>query len=104
DAGQVADLDVVRRDFEVVGDHEFAVSSFMLSADLVDPDNHRDQKGDPSQSLATAVEQYRTKYVFLAPSDYDESYVDIILPMDASVTLDDATLDRAPTPIGSGFG
>ncbi|MGK4001018.1 IgGFc-binding protein [Sorangium sp. So ce1036] len=104
DAGQVVDLDMVRRDFEVVGDHEFAVGSFMLSAELVDLGNDSDQKGDPSQSLSTAVEQYRTKYVFLAPSDYDESYVDIVLPLDASVTLDDATLDLAPTPIGSGFG
>jgi len=29
-------------------------------------------------SLMTAVEQYRTKYVFLAPNDDDMSYVDVI--------------------------
>ncbi|WP_437733047.1 IgGFc-binding protein [Sorangium sp. So ce1335] len=105
DAGQVVDLSMVRRDFEVVGDHEFAVSSFMLGADIVDPSTRPpNQKGDPSQSHPTAVEQYRTKYVFLAPSDYDESYVDIVQPMDASITLDGAAVGVAPTPIGNGSG
>ncbi|WP_437326263.1 IgGFc-binding protein [Sorangium sp. So ce381] len=104
DAGQVVDLDVVRRDFEVVGDHEFAVSTFMLGAEIVDADTESRQKGDPSQSHPTAVEQYRSKYVFLAPSDYDESYVDIIQPLDARITLDDAPVDVAPTPIGNGSG
>lgn len=105
DAGQVVDLSVVRRDFEIVGDHEFAVSTFMLGAEIVDRDTDPpDQKGDPSQSHATAVEQYRTKYIFLAPSDYDESYVDIIQPLDATITLDAAAVDVAPTPIGNGSG
>ncbi|WP_437589444.1 IgGFc-binding protein [Sorangium sp. So ce1000] len=104
DAGQVVDLDMVRRDFEVVGDHEFAVSTFMLGAEIVDADTESRQKGDPSQSHPTAVEQYRTKYVFLAPSDYDESYVDIIQPLDATIRLDDAAVDVAPTPIGNGSG
>ncbi|AUX48349.1 hypothetical protein SOCE26_098830 [Sorangium cellulosum] len=104
-AGQVVDLTVVRRDFEIAGDHEFAVSSFMLGAALADPNaTVSQQKGDPSQSLATAVEQYRTKYVFLAPSDYDESYVDIVQPMDASVTLDGEPVTHQPTRISSGFG
>ncbi|WP_437278321.1 IgGFc-binding protein [Sorangium sp. So ce375] len=103
-AGQVVDLDMVRQDFEVVGDHEFAVSTFMLGADIVDADAESGQMGDPSQSHPTAVEQYRDKYVFLAPSDYDESYVDIVQPLDATIRLDDAAVDVAPTPIGSGFG
>ncbi|HTN89076.1 MAG TPA: IgGFc-binding protein [Sorangium sp.] len=104
-AGQVVDLSLVRRDFEIVGDHEFAVSTFMLGATIVDRDNTGpDQKGDPSQSHATAVEQYRIKYVFLAPSDYDESYIDIVQPLDASVTLDGVAVDVAPAQIGNGSG
>lgn len=103
-AGEVVELDQVDIDFEIVGDHEFAVSSFMLGAELVDPGSAEEQKGDPSQTLATAVEQYRTKYVFLAPSDYDENYVDVIQPMDALLTLDDVEVSLVPTPIGSGFG
>ena len=30
------------------------------------------------RATAVAVEQYRTKYVFLAPTDYTVSYVDIV--------------------------
>src|SRR5260370_15921829 len=37
-------------------------------------------RGDPSQSLMTAVEQYRVKYVFLAPDDYDVSFADVQAP------------------------
>jgi hypothetical protein len=102
-AGQVVDLGVVENSFEITGDHEFAVGSFQLGAQLADPNAFEQQKGDPAQSLCTAVEQFRVKYVFLAPGDYDESYVDVIQPMNASVTVDGA---QAPGPqqIGSGFG
>jgi hypothetical protein len=102
-AGQVVDLGQVSKSFEVVGDHEFAVGSFQLGAELADPNALEQAKGDPSQSLCTAVEQFRVKYIFLAPADYDESYVDVIQPMNAQVTIDGA---GAPGPqgIGSGFG
>ncbi|APR81918.1 Hemagglutinin/hemolysin-related protein [Minicystis rosea] len=105
DAGQVVDLGIVADDFEIAGDHEFAVATFMLGASLVDPGvSIWDSRGDPSQSLAVPVEQYRTKYVFLAPTDYDVSYVDVIQPMSAEVRIDGAPTKVAPVWIGSGFG
>lgn len=55
-------------------------------------------------SYMTAVEQYRTKYVFLAPSNYDLSYADVVMPMDATLELDGAAVTKAPTAIGSGYG
>jgi len=104
-AGQVVDLGQVSKDFEIQGDKAFAVASFSLGAELVDPGQVApNQKGDPDQSLATAVEQYRTKYIFLAPADYDVSFVDVIQPMDAQVTVDGAAASAMPSPIGSGFG
>jgi hypothetical protein len=103
-AGQVVDLGVVTQDFEVIGDHEFAVGSFMLGGSIQDPNAIGDQKGDPSMSTMTAVEQYRTKYVFLAPDDYDVSYADVILPSGANVAIDGAPLSAPVTPISSGFG
>jgi hypothetical protein len=36
----------------------------------------------------TAVEQYRTKYVFLAPDDYLVNFVDIVAPTNAQMVLD----------------
>jgi IgGFc binding protein len=62
-------------------------------------------RGDPSQTNVVAVEQYRLKYVFLAPTDYEVSYVDVVGPSDAIVTLDGSVISAPSTPIGaSGFG
>jgi len=103
-AGQVVDLGIVKQPFEVISpDHEFAVATFQLGASVVDPATPPPtQKGDPAQSLATAVEQYRTKYVFLAPDDYDVSYVDIVMPDGTNVVLDGSPLSAAPSALGSG--
>jgi hypothetical protein len=103
-AGQVVDMGIVTTDFEVEGNNEFAVVDFMLGGSVLDPSGGL---GDPSQSNVVGVEQYRVKYVFLAPTDYTESYVDITMPMTATVTLDGATLfqlDVTPTLISSGYG
>ena len=94
---------VRRQNFEVTGDHEFAVELLARREQLVDPRTPLQRR--PATSLATAVEQYRLKYVFLAPDDYDVNYVDVIMPMDAAVTLDGTAAGAAPTAIGSsGFG
>ncbi|MBK9259115.1 MAG: IgGFc-binding protein [Polyangiaceae bacterium] len=103
-AGQVFDLGVVSAPFEIVGTNEFAVASFQLGAALVDPNALEQAKGDPAQSNAIAVEQFRIKYVFLAPSDYDVSYVDIIQPMGANIVLDGNAVSQSPTPISSNYG
>jgi hypothetical protein len=102
-AGQLVDLGIVNQDFEVEASNEFAIATFQQGGSVVDP-GPTGGKGDPAQSVATGVEQYRTKYVFLAPSDYDISFVDIVMPTGAQVTLDGAPLSVSPTPIGSDFG
>src|SRR5262249_53420638 len=77
-AGPNMDLGTVTADFEIQGDHEIGIATLMLSGEVVDPGKASVQKGDPSLSQSTAVEQYRTKYIFLAPNDYDMNYVDIV--------------------------
>ncbi|MBI3202858.1 MAG: IgGFc-binding protein [Myxococcales bacterium] len=104
-AGEMADLDIVTASFEVSGDHEFAVASFELGATMVDPTAPYDkQKGDPAQSAFTAVEQFRKKYVFLAPDDYDVNYVDIVVPTGASLVLDGASIAPKLDAIANGYG
>ena len=101
----LVDLGVVNQDFEVLGTGEFAVAVFQQGATVVDPGTPQlDQRGDPAQSAMTSIEQFRTKYVFLAPSDYDVNYVIIAMPMTAQVTLDGAPLGVAPVELSSGFG
>lgn len=92
----------VTTSFEVSGTHEFAVSSFMLGGSAVDPnDSTVDQEGDPSMSPMVATEQYRSRYVFLAPTDYTESFADVVMPAGASITLDGAPLAATVTPLNA---
>ena len=59
----------------------------------------------PSQSFSTTLEQFRLKYVFLAPDDYEGNYVDITGRMEAAVMLDGAALTVPFTAIGAtGYG
>jgi hypothetical protein len=59
--------------------------------------------GDPAMALAVPVEQFRSEYLFHAPTNYDSNYVDVTAPMGTTVMLDGAPL--AFTPIGNtGFG
>jgi hypothetical protein len=104
-AGQVVEFDA-STDFVVSGNHEFIVGTVMKSGQVVDPSAARNkQEGDPSLSATIAVEQYRLKYVFLAPDDYDINYADVAAPMSATLTLDGAPVTAAPARVGgTGYG
>jgi hypothetical protein len=102
EAGEVVDCGPVGGDFEVKGDHEFSVGSFMLGGDQVDPSGG---KGDPSLTFTPSIEQFRTKYLFLAPDDYDVSFVDIIGTAAAGPVVDGAPVQAPFQAIGTGpFG
>jgi len=107
-AGQVVDCGdssgYTSTSFEVTGTHEFGVGSFQLSAGLVD-NNPADtmQQGDPSMSFAAAVEQYRTSYIFLAPTDYAVNYVDVTVSPGTTLKLDGSPVSTAPETIDSSF-
>jgi hypothetical protein len=100
-AGDVVQFEV-KTDFRVTGSAEFAVGTVMLGGARLDPAGAESQKGDPSLSFSTAIEQYRRRYIFLAPDDYDVSYVDIIYPEGTSLSLD-GTTPPAGKPIANGY-
>jgi len=104
-AGEVVECGEVGIDFEVEGDHEFGVGTFLLGASKVDPQFSLDKSmGDPAQSFAVTVEQYRQKYVFLAPTDYTTSYVDVVTSEGTTLTLDGADVSSMLAPIsGTSF-
>lgn len=108
-AGQWAECvgdknDLVTKDFVVVGDQEFALLSQMLGGSLQDPGGGNSAMGDPSVSFVVSTEQWRKKYVFLAPDDYAESYVDVVCGADASIVLDGAPVTAPFVPVGGSFG
>jgi hypothetical protein len=54
--------------------------------------------------MFASVEQYRTKYVFLAPDDYEISIIDVIAPAGTELVLDGASVNwGAVTPIADGY-
>jgi hypothetical protein len=91
-AGEVAECSgLVESDFEVSSDREFGVSMFLLGGAITDPNDAGvlgPLQGDPSLSFAVSVEQYRQRYVFLAPADYKSNYVDVIGSADVKLTVD----------------
>jgi hypothetical protein len=99
---------IVSTDFEVKSQdvqHAFAVATYTQGATLVDPTTPQpNQEGDPDQSMAVAVAQFRAKYVFLAPTDYDNSYATIVAPTGTALSIDGTNVTATPTPVsGSGF-
>lgn len=105
-AGQMVNCGVVTQDFEVTGSQPFAVSMFTQGASVVDPtDQPPNQQGDPDQTMAVATAQYRSDYVFLAPTDYTNNYAVVIAKTGTVVTLDGTVASGTPTPVGStGYG
>ena len=100
-AGQVVECKIASADFEVTGDKEFAAAMFTPGAEIYGASN----LGDPDHTIFPAVEQFRTKYLFLAPKDYDVSFADIIGTGDAAPVLDGKAVGAAFTKIGNGpFG
>ena len=103
-AGQVVDCGVGLADFQVSGDNEFGVATFLLGATALDPSG-ADLRGDPSQTTYAAFEQFRTRYVFLAPDDFSVNYVDITAPEQAEVVLDGVPVSAQFVPVGqTGLG
>lgn len=105
-AGETADCGVVDADFQVQGDHEFGVGMFLLGGEIVDPDvdDFEYPQGDPSQSFAVTVPQYRSRYVFLAPKDYITNYAIITAPANTTLTLDgDDVSDELSAISGTDF-
>ena len=99
DLSQNSNCGVTLQDFEVQGDHAFAVGTFTLGSWVVDATG---SEGDPAQSFPTAVEQYRSKYVFLAPDDYSQNYVDIVARPGIDMLLDGQAVTVVPQSVGNG--
>ncbi len=98
DALEIAGVD---QDFRVWGDGPFAVGQFMHGGGLGPQQEGAAGAGDPSQSVAVPTAQFRTEYVFLAPNDYDENYVNIAAPGDGHVVLDGVPIaDSEYEPVG----
>jgi hypothetical protein len=101
--GPCGNGNIVSQDFEIHGDHAFAVATFSEGATLVDANGAPpNQQGDPDESLVAPVEQFRTTFTFATPPDYEENYAVIVAPTGTTVSIDGAVTTATFTAIGSG--
>jgi hypothetical protein len=83
---------------------QITASAKVLVAQYMEGQGAGGGTGDPAMTLAVPVEQFRTSYLFHAPTSYESNYVDVIAPLAGTVTLDGAALPTL-TPIGTtGYG
>ncbi len=91
--------------FRVEGTEAIQVAQFLVGQDYAGRGTSGEGgMGDPAMSLAIPSDQFRTSYAFLAPTTFEQNYVNVTAPMSATITLDGAPVTDF-TPIGTtGFG
>ena len=82
DAGDFIEISTTTNMFKVSSEKKFLVAQYMVG-----------QGGgygtsDPAMLLAVPTEQFRTSYLFHAPTGWVENFVDIIAPANANVSVD----------------
>lgn len=103
-AGEVVDCELVGESFDVQGTQEFAVVSLLLGAEQLGAQTEAN-RGDPSLTTFAAVEQFRTKYLFLAPDDYDVAFADVVGEANADVKIDGVAVPASSfTAVANGLG
>ena len=99
DAGQWIELGPLTEDFVVLADDKISVAQYMVAGDYNGLSNGA---GDPAQSIAIPVEQFRLAYTFLAPESYALNVVNIIIETGTTVALEGVPIAASEsTPIGT---
>jgi hypothetical protein len=86
-AGGFIELAGNAKDFQITADQPILVVQYM------EGQNAGGGSGDPAMALAVTKSQYRTQYLFHAPTNYEKSYVNVVAPQGAEVTLDGKVID-----------
>jgi hypothetical protein len=94
-AGQFIELANTNADFGVTASEPIIVMQYMEGQDA------GGGIGDPAMAIAVGKEQYRTSYLFHAPTNYSSSFANIICPTGANALLDGAPPAGGFTPIGA---
>jgi hypothetical protein len=93
-AGQWVEIQNTATDFQITADQPILVAQYMEGQDA------GGNSGDPAEALVVAKDQYRSSYLFHAPTNYQFNYINVTAPTGATVTLDGAAVGGF-TPIGA---
>lgn len=97
----------VTADVHVTADHPVMVAQYMVGSSVVEEFTPQgDAQGDPSESLAVPTSRFRRNYQFFVSQTYATSFVNIVAPTGATVTLDGVALPASDfTAVGgAAFG
>ncbi len=97
-AGDYFEIAVTTADFKVSADKPVLVAQYMVGQSYPGGST-----GDPAFTMAVPILQYRTDYLFHAPTNYEASYVNVIAPTGTEVTLDGAAVTGWTTVGTTGF-
>lgn len=97
-AGDYFEIGVTTADFKVIGDKPILVSQYMVGQSYPGTSS-----GDPAMTLAVPIAQYRTEYLFHAPTNYDANYVNVIAPSGTAVNLDGSAVTGWAVVGSTGF-
>ncbi|MFO0680786.1 MAG: IgGFc-binding protein [Sandaracinus sp.] len=102
--GQYAEFEA-SQSFRVTGTGSINVAQFLVGQDYAGiGSSPAGASGDPSESLAIPTEQYRSSYTFLAPSTYQQNFVEISAPTGSTVMLDGNAVSGFTAVGSTGFG
>jgi hypothetical protein len=94
-AGEVTDIELkgsAIRNVLAKSARPFQVATYMVGQEALPGGSIL---GDPSMSLAIPVEQFRTSYLFTAPTSYDFNFATIVAKLGTKVTVDGMLLKDA---------
>jgi IgGFc binding protein len=93
-AGSFVEIALPAADYRISANHKIVVVQYMEGQEA------GGGTGDPAMTLAVPIDQYRTDYLFHAPTNYETNYVNVTAPAGAVVMLDGQPLGGF-APIGS---
>jgi hypothetical protein len=107
--GEVLELPDVDASFAILANGRIFVTQYMYGeyANVPEGGVPVPDLGDPSESAAITLTQYRSTYTFLAPQTYEQNWIDLIAPMGATITLDGVDVPASsfsPSTAGPGSG
>ena len=98
-AGEWCEVDVPS-DVVITANQPVMVGQFLLSVGTNMPGSM--PQGDPALAFVVPVEQFRTAYDLLVPSQYVTNFFAIVAPSSGPVILDGVDVSSQLTPFGSG--
>ncbi len=98
-AGNFAEIPATANDFEINADKKVLVVQYMRGQEAT-----LSTVGDPAMAVAVPTQQFRTEYLFHAPTNYEYNYVNIVAPSGSNITLDGNAVGNFSNIGGTGYG